>query len=44
MNTFSKETLLANLIEKYKYLNDNNETANKVYQAIIDSQKLINKK
>jgi hypothetical protein len=44
MKKFSEETLLANLTKRYRYLNDKDATANKVYQAIIDSQKLINKK
>jgi hypothetical protein len=38
MKTFSPETLLAELIEKYKYLNDNDATANRVYELIMASQ------
>lgn len=41
MKTFSKETLLAELIEKYKYLNDNDATAKKVYDQIIESYSKI---
>ena len=38
MKTFSKETLLAELIEKYKYLKDRNKTAKQVYEKIMASQ------
>ena len=38
MKTFSPETLLAMLIAKYAYLNDNNATANQVYDMIMASQ------
>lgn len=38
MKTFSTETLLAELIAKYAHLNDNNATANKVYELIMASQ------
>jgi hypothetical protein len=38
MKTFSAETLLAELIARYAYLNDNNATANKVYEMIMASQ------
>lgn len=38
MKTFSAETLLAELIKKYEYLNDNNATAQRVYELIMASQ------
>lgn len=38
MKTFSPETLLAELIAKYAYLNDNDATANRVYEIIMASQ------
>ena len=38
MKTFSKETLLAELIERYKHLNDNDATAKRVYDKIMASQ------
>lgn len=38
MKTFSKETLLAELIAKYAYLNDNDATANRIYELIMASQ------
>jgi hypothetical protein len=38
MKTFSKETLLAELIERYKYLKDRNATAKRIYARIIASQ------
>ena len=38
MKTFSPETLLAELIKKYEYLNDNNATAQRVYELIMASQ------
>jgi hypothetical protein len=38
MKTFSTETLLAELIKKYEYLNDNNATAQRVYELIMASQ------
>jgi hypothetical protein len=37
MNTFTPEALLASLITKYAYLNDNNATANTVYEIIMAS-------
>jgi|OpeIllAssembly_1097287.scaffolds.fasta_scaffold446412_2 hypothetical protein len=41
MEPFSKETLLAKLIEKYRYLNDKDATARKVYDQIIESYSKI---
>lgn len=36
---FTKEKLLADLIAKYAYLNDDNKTALEVYNKIIDNNK-----
>ena len=38
MATFTKEKLLEDLKAKYSYLNDNDATALKVYNLIINSQ------
>ena len=39
MQTFSKETLLADLKARYAYLNDNDATALKIYDIIMNSKK-----
>jgi hypothetical protein len=38
MKAFSAETLLALLIKKYEYLNDDNATAQRVYELIMASK------
>lgn len=38
MKTFSAETLLAQLIEKFAHLNDNNKTAQDYYNIIMAAQ------